>query len=183
MKDRVWLFIIAIIVGLGVLICVNSAMPEPVGATCEYYTPAPPHEPTGVKGCEVYGEGTASRYAGPGVARNDCVYPWTSCQPIQITSLQTGITIVVTPTMYCDCYTGTSEQRIVDLDPGAVAALGLDWDRGLYPVSVEPASFAPMTLPDTAQEPPTNWTVLDLIIGLGIMIIGAAWIIINRKYD
>ena len=32
--------------------------------TCERYTPVPPHEPTGIRGCVIYGEGIASRNAG-----------------------------------------------------------------------------------------------------------------------
>ena len=133
--------------------------PEPIG----------PNTPTGVKGCVVYGEGTASMWGGPGVARNDCVWPWDDCQPIAIQSLETGITIVVTPTMFGDLYTGTSDERIVDLDPAAVAALGLDPSKGLWPVYVSPVGsgnpyppvregesahvLAPPVLPDTAVRP------------------------------
>lgn len=102
--------------------------------------------PTGIAGCVVYGEGTASHWQGPGVARNDCVWPWTACQPIRITSLSNGRSAVFTPTMFCDCYTGTPRERIVDLDPAALALLGLDPALGLYPVKVEPVD----ALPDTA---------------------------------
>jgi hypothetical protein len=93
------------------------------------------------------------------VARNDCIWPWTDCQTIAVRSIQTGVTITVTPTMYGDLYTGTSIERIVDLDPAAVAALGLDWDAGLWPVEVWavdgetglPNGPAPMMLPNTAM--------------------------------
>jgi hypothetical protein len=111
--------------------------------------------PTGVAGCVVYGEGTASMWGGPGAARNDCVYPWADCQTIAIQSLQTGLVIVVTPTMYGDLYLGDDDpanDRIVDLDPGMVAALGLDAAAGLWPVSVWPVdawSGQPL-LPNTA---------------------------------
>ncbi len=128
------------------------------GDGCERYTPVPPHEPTGIKGCVIYGEGIASRYDGPSVARNDCVWPWTACTPIQITSIETGRSIIVTPQMYCDCYTSTADERIVDLNRQAVEALGLRWEDGLYEVVTEPASIvvtepAPIAaLPDTAME-------------------------------
>lgn len=111
------------------------------------------YSPTGVAGCELYGTGIASWYSGPGVARNDCEYPWTNCTPIRIESLDTGRAIVVVPSGYCDCFATTSEQRLVDLDPAALSALGLDPSKGLYAVEVLPAS--PSTpgsrvLPNTA---------------------------------
>lgn len=109
------------------------------------------YSPTGIAGCQVYGEGIASWYQGPGVARNDCVFPWKNCPAISITSLDTGRTIVVQPTMYCDCYTTTANERIVDLDPAALKALELDPSKGLYRVVVEPAD-APL-IPDTAMAP------------------------------
>ena len=135
-------------------------LPAPVKAEC-HPIPVEWYSPTGIAGCETYGTGTASRWQGPGVARNDCIWPWTDCQTIAIRSIQTGVTIVVTPTMYGDLYTGTSIERIVDLDPSAVAALGLDWDAGLWPVEVwavdgetgMPNGPAPMALPDTAMRP------------------------------
>jgi hypothetical protein len=74
---------------------------------CEPY-PITAYSPTGIVGCVVYGEGIASWYHGTGIARNDCVWPWTSCTPIKITSLETGRSVIVTPTMFCDCYTGTN---------------------------------------------------------------------------
>jgi hypothetical protein len=114
--------------------------------------------PTGVVGCTVYGEGTASMWGGPGAARNDCQWPWDDCQTISVQSLQTGLVIIVTPSMFCDCYTGTAQERIVDLDPGMVAALGLDPGAGLWPVRVWPVdarsglipSGQGAALPDTA---------------------------------
>lgn len=103
--------------------------------------------PSGTAGCEVYGEGLASFWGGPGVARNDCEWPWDRCQPITITALETGRSLTVFPSMFGDLYTGTPNQRIVDLDPAALSALGLDPTQGLFPVIVEPAT---PSLPDTA---------------------------------
>jgi hypothetical protein len=105
--------------------------------------------PTGIAGCVIYGEGTASMWGGPGIARNDCLWPWRDCQTIAIQSLTTGLTIIVTPRMFGDLYTGTPRQRIVDLDPAAVQALGLDESLGLWPVRVTPVDGA-TGLPDTA---------------------------------
>lgn len=132
---------------LGFGLVLGTAFPVGGADGCVRYDPVLPNEPTGIKGCVVYGEGVASRWQGPGVARNDCVYPWTSCQPVRVTSVDTGLSIIVIPTMYCDCFTGTADERIIDLGPTEVAALGLDPARGLYPVVVEPVDVQP--LPDT----------------------------------
>ena len=117
--------------------------------------PVTPNTPTGIAGCVVYGEGIASRWGGPGVARNDCVWPWLNCTPIVITSLETGKAITISPTMFCDCWLGHDgpngeTARIVDLDPIALQLLGLDPSRGLYPVTVEPAASM---IPNTAMQP------------------------------
>ncbi len=161
------LFAHAVVVGV---ILALAATARAGDETCERYTPVPPHEPTGIKNCVIYGEGIASRYDGPSVARNDCVWPWDACTPIQITSIETGRSIIVTPQMYGDLYTGTADERIVDLNRQAVEELGLRWEDGLYPVSVAPitavappidksgegglgtVSFLPRLLPDTAME-------------------------------
>jgi hypothetical protein len=37
----------------------------------------------------------------------------------------------------CGCFVGTPQERIVDLSPGILAALGLDPGRGLFPVTIE----------------------------------------------
>ena len=133
------------------LICIvstataNDCIPEPASEWAPQGWICPP----------LYGEGTASTWGGPGAARNDCVYPWDDCVPIVVTSTDTGRSITVTPSMWCHCWTGVTgpngeTRRIVDLSPEQVAELGLDVSRGLFRVSVEPASIVPMLLPDTA---------------------------------
>ena len=37
----------------------------------------------------------------------------------------------------CGCYIGTPDERIVDVSPGILAALGLDPAAGIYPITVE----------------------------------------------
>ena len=121
--------------------------------------PASQWAPAGFVCPPIYGSGTASTWPGPGVARNDCVYPWTACPPIVVTSVDTGRSVTVTPSMWCMCWVGfTGPQgetaRLVDLDPVTLAALGLE-GQGLYPVWVDPA-FVPTpapVLPDTAVAP------------------------------
>jgi hypothetical protein len=104
--------------------------------------------------------GIASWYgtSGFGVASQWCT--WTlrhesGCGQAIITSLDTGITVTAPVIDWCQCYRGTSDERIVDLLPGVVAALGLDPARGLYPVRVEWSAVAPVeqniTIPNTAM--------------------------------
>jgi hypothetical protein len=164
--------LIAILLSMAFLL----ATPSPIQAEgpypgCEPY-PVGPNSPTGIYKCIVYGVGTASWYSGSGVARNDCIYPWTNCQTISIRSLDTGITIVVTPVTFCDCYTGTSKERIVDRSLAQVRALGLDPNRGLFPVEVLPVDQGistpstdtpPATIPNTATSRGSVWLALFLL--------------------
>lgn len=123
--------------------------------------------------------GTASTWAGPGAATHDCVWPWTSCAPRAVQSLDTGLVIYVTPTMYCDCFVGRTgplgeTERLVDLDPAMTAALGLP-GPGLYDVAVWPIDQV-TGLPDaaTAKVPEDDAgelvasVVLFLLIAVGL---------------
>lgn len=99
-------------------------------------------------------EGVASWWHGDVAAVPDCTWPWTDCAPRRVTSQRTGISIVVTPAMYCQCYVGTSDERLIDLTASQVLALGLDPADGLFAVSVEPMRSTPATtVPDTAMQP------------------------------
>lgn len=118
-----------------------------------------PNTPTGVAGCFRVGDGIASHYGpGDGVAMNFCT--WTlrhsnGCGWVTITSHDTGKIVTVPVVDFCDCYTNTAQERIVDLQYGVVAALGLDLARGLYPVTVNypDAALQPTTmLPNTAMQ-------------------------------
>lgn len=95
--------------------------------------------------------GWASTWAGPGAATRDCTWPWTDCQTRAVQSLDTGVTIIVTPTMYCRCRVpGVAHpRRLIDLDPAMVAALGLDPADGLWKVRVWPVDEK-TGLPDTS---------------------------------
>jgi hypothetical protein len=106
---------------------------------CRPY-PVGPNSPTGIVGCQLAGltTGIASWYSGSAVAANWCEWPWTTCGSVTITALDTGISLTATVAMYCDCYTGTADERLLDLPRDLVVALGLDLSRGLYAVTVTP---------------------------------------------
>lgn len=117
-------------------------------------------------------DGIASWWHGKVAAVPSCTWPWTDCPPVQVQSLDTGMVIVVTPAMWCQCYVGTSDERLIDLTTSQLAALGLDPAQGLYRVRVTPfdpasaggglgngagggpAVIPPAPLPDTAMEAP-----------------------------
>lgn len=142
--------LVACVLLVALMLLIAFLRPSPLRAAC-HPIPVTASSPTGIAGCELYGSGIASWWQGPGVARNDCIWPWNDCAPIRITSLDTGLSIVAYPTTFCDCYTGTPNQRLVDLGPSALQELGL-WDiraRGLFPVRVSIASSG--ALPNTAM--------------------------------
>lgn len=120
-----------------------------VSAACQP-EPITQYTPTGIAGCERWGKGIASHYGpGNGVAMNFCTWELrhgSGCGSVTITSLETGLTVRAPVIDYCDCYTGTDRERIIDLQYGVVAALGLDLAKGLYPVIVKRDS----QIPDTA---------------------------------
>jgi len=87
--------------------------------------------------------GTASWYGpGSGVAMPFCTWTYRNTTPggcgyVLITAQATGLSTVAPVIDYCQCYVGTPQVRIIDLQLGVVAALGLDPARGLYTVTVE----------------------------------------------
>lgn len=107
-------------------------------------------------------DGIASMWQGPGAATHDCVWPWKDCQTRSVQSLDTGLVIIVTPSMYCDCFVGRTgpngeTERLIDLAPSMVAALGLDPAAGLFRVRVTPVdadtgqpAATPQSIPNTA---------------------------------
>lgn len=115
------------------------------------------NSPTGIAGCLRFGSGLASYYAaGSGVAMNFCTWTWRhthGCGAVLISSAQTGRQVIAPVLDFCDCYTGTSQERIVDLQLGVLADLGLGRSAGIYPVTVEPAQLAPKPVPQPAPKP------------------------------
>jgi hypothetical protein len=59
------------------------------------------------------------------------------CGSVTVTALSTGISLRVPVVDFCDCYTGTSDERIIDLQGGLLPLLGLNPAQGLWKVSVE----------------------------------------------
>lgn len=138
------------VVRILVMAALLSLVPSKAIAACEP-EPITPNTPTGIAGCEIFGEGIASHYGpGDGVAMNFCTWELRhdiGCGFVEITSLDTGIMVRVPVIDFCDCYVGTQNQRIVDLQYGVVERLGLDIGRGLYNVRVSRISGV---LPNTS---------------------------------
>jgi hypothetical protein len=98
--------------------------------------------------------GPASEYGpGTGVAMPFCSWNLRhaeGCGWVRIQSLQNGVTVVVRVVDFCQCYVGTADERIVDLQYGVVAAMGLERAQGLFPVQVQRVGVGPALMPDTA---------------------------------
>jgi hypothetical protein len=100
--------------------------------------------------------GIASWYGtGSGVATQWCSWTYRHSTPggcgfLAIQSHDTGLIALAPVIDWCQCYPGTPQERIVDLQLGVVAALGLDPSRGLYQVTTWPVDGA--GIPDTAMQ-------------------------------
>lgn len=98
--------------------------------------------------------GIASWYGpGTGVATQWCTWVLRhtqGCGLLAIQSHDTGITVIAPVIDWCQCYRGTPQERIVDLQWGVVDALGLDRSLGLYAVTTWQVAAA--DIPDTAME-------------------------------
>lgn len=125
-------------------------IPAHVNAGCEP-EPITPSTPTGIAGCLIFGEGIGSHYGpGDGVAMNFCTWELRheqGCGVVTITSVQTGLSVTAPVIDFGDLYTGTPDERIIDMQFGVVEALGLDLSVGLYEVIVWPAAGPRPTLP------------------------------------
>ena len=104
--------------------------------------------------------GIASWYGpGNGVAMPFCTWTYRhvyGCGAVAITSLDTGLSTIAPVIDFCQCYVGTPQERIIDLQLDVVATLGLDPARGLYSVTIELISDIPNTSMQTKQIAP-HW--------------------------
>ena len=133
----------------------SLALAAPVGAGDETCRPEPitPETPSGIAGCTIDGPtvGVASTWGGTTTAAQWCVYPWTDCGWVRVTSHLTGLSIESRVGTFCDCW-WSSDRRLVDLTRGQVLALGLDPAAGIFEVTVTVLE-APTAIPamsDTA---------------------------------
>lgn len=121
----------------------------PVSEPVRAYVPVPETDTT-VIGAAVAFSGTASWYpasgliaaAGPGLRVGD----WRGSR---ITVSANGRSVVVVLSDWCQCYKGTSRERLIDLSDDAFSRLA-PLSRGVIRVTVEPAGR--MLLPATDTE-------------------------------
>ena len=148
MSWRRWLVRLA---GWSAFLLVVSATSVNAGDETCRPEPVTPETPSGIAGCTLDGPtaGKASTWGGATAAAQWCVYPWTDCGSVRVTSHETGVSIVAQVGMFCDCW-WTSDRRLVDLTRNQVLALGLDPADGLFTVTVEPIRAAPAAMSDTA---------------------------------
>lgn len=138
---------------LALLLLVATATPVSAGDETCYSIEFSDYSPTGIAGCTLDGPtaGKASWYSGVVAAANWCTWPFTSCGLVAVQSHDTGLVITIAIGMYCDCYTGTDHERLIDLTRSQVIALGLDPDDGIFAVTVTPLLVG---IPDTAMKQP-----------------------------
>lgn len=102
--------------------------------------------------------GIASHYGpGTGVATQWCTWVLRhsrGCGVLAVQSHDTGLVVIAPIVDWCQCYRGTADERIVDLQWDVVAALGLDRSAGLYHVTTWPVDgLTGQAMPDTAMRP------------------------------
>lgn len=135
------------------------------------------YSPTGIAGCTLDGAtaGTASWYSGVVAAGNWCTYPFIGCGVVAVQSHATGLVITIAVGSFCDCYTGTDHERLIDLTRGQVLALGLDPDDGLFAVTVTPILVGPepgFGISNTAGPKVAHGTWLPLLVVAPPFILG-----------
>jgi hypothetical protein len=123
--------------GIGVGVLSSGASPSPSVAA----SPRPPNRemtrPMRLADAAVTTTGVASWWAsfGPGIYAALPGYVAGTRVTIRVWSGKLHVDAPVITS--CGCFVGTPQERIVDLSPGILVALGLDPAKGLYPVSVE----------------------------------------------
>jgi hypothetical protein len=144
-----------------VVLALAAAVSPVLAGDCEP-EPASAWAPAGYVCPPQWGDGWASSWSGPGAATNWCTHALrdsTGCGLVRVQSHATGLVILIEPSEWCMCWVSVTgpngeTERLIDLDPGMVAALGLDPAAGLWPVSVWPVDTrsGQLLLPDTAIE-------------------------------
>jgi hypothetical protein len=171
---------VAVLIGALLAFVVGVAL---ASAACEP-EPVTVNTPTGIAGCEVWGDGIASMYGpGDGAAMNFCTWEVrhsVGCGMVEVAALDTGRTVIVPVIDFCDCYTGTSNQRIIDLQYGVVDALGLPRSAGLWAVHVTPAAAAFVAPPSVRALPDTSLrSTLKIAFTAGLLVWIAATIAVG----